>query len=129
MIRRSLFGWIIFAVQAAAANATETMVCTSADHGPQVSMLMGMNDVVSVVSASIEQGGKTWATDAAGALKIIVGQAFESETQLVVDFTDEALSTKVAELRLVKASEEGMFAAGGTIRLPGVGAWTVSCSF
>ncbi len=129
MIRRALIGWIMFVVQAAAAHATETMVCTSADDGPKVSMLMGMNDVVSIVSASIEHGGKTWATDAAGALKIIVGQAFESETQLVVDFTDEALSTKVAELRLVKAGEEGMFAAGGTIRLPGTGVWAANCSF
>jgi hypothetical protein len=129
VIRRALIVGLLLAAHCASAYATETLVCTSAEGGPQVSMLMGMNDVVSIVSASIEHGGKTWATDAAGAMKIIVGQAFESETQLIVDFTDEAVSTKVAELRLVKASEEGMFATGGTIRLPGAGVWAVSCSF
>jgi hypothetical protein len=105
------------------------MICTSSDGGPEVSMLLGSLDVVSIVTASIVHDGKTWATNGEGAMKIIVGQAFESPTQLVVDFTDEGLSTKVAELRLVKAAEEGMFATGGTIRLPGSGAWAVNCSF
>jgi hypothetical protein len=129
MIRRALILTLLFAGAAGSARATETMICTSADGGPEVSMLMGTLDVASIVTASIVHDGKTWATNGGGPQKIIVGQAFEDTTQLVVDFTDEALSTKVAELRLAKASEEGMFAAGGTIRLPGAGAWTVSCSF
>jgi hypothetical protein len=55
-------------------------------------------------------------------MKIVVGQSFEDSAQTIVDFTDDALSTKVAELRLVKASEAGMFAAAGIIRVPGTGA-------
>ncbi len=129
MIRRALILALLIADASGTARATETMICTSADKGPEVSMLMGSLDTVSIVSASISHDGKVWATDGAGAMKIIVGQAFETATQLVVDFTDEGLSTRVAELRLVKASEEGMFAAGGTIRLSGSGAWAVSCSF
>jgi hypothetical protein len=129
MIRRALLLSLLLAGAAGTARATETMICSAADGGPEVSMLMGTLDVASIVTASIAHEGKTWATNGEGAMKIIVGQAFESETQLVVDFTDEALSTKVAELRLVKAGEEGMFAAGGTIRLPGSGAWAVNCSF
>jgi hypothetical protein len=129
MIRRALIFSLLFAGAAGSARATETMICTSGDGGPEVSMLMGTLDVASIVSASIVHDGKTWATNGEEAMKIIVGQAFENETLLVVDFTDEGLSTKVAELRLVKAGEEGMFATGGTIRLPGSGAWAVSCSF
>ena len=129
MIRRALILPLLVAGAAGTAHATETMVCTSSDGGPEVSMLMGTLDVASIVTASIVHDGKTWATNGEGAMKIVVGQAFESATQLFVDFTDEGLSTKVAELRLAKAGEEGIFAAGGTIRLPGSGAWAVNCSF
>lgn len=129
MIRRALILTLLLASASGTARATETMVCSSSDGGPEVSMLMGTLDTVSIVTASIVHDGKTWATDGEGAMKIIVGQAFESASELVVDFTDEALSTKVAELRLAKAGEAGMFAAGGTIRLPGSGAWAVNCSF
>jgi hypothetical protein len=129
MIRRALIFSLLFATASGTARATETMICTSADGGPEVSILMGTLDVASIVTASIVHDGKTWATNGEGPMKIIVGQAFESDTQLIVDFTDDALSTKVAELRLVKAGEEGMFAAGGTIRLLGSGAWAVNCSF
>ena len=129
MIARALIVSLLLAGAAGPAPATETLVCATADGGPQVAMLMGSLDVVSIVTASIEHDGKRWASDAEGAMKIIVGQAIEDSAQLVVDFTDEGLSAKVAELRLAKASEEGMVAAGGTIRLPGVGAWAVSCSF
>lgn len=128
-MRRAVMLLLTIAGAAGTARATETMVCTSGDGGPELSMLMGTLDVVSIVTASIEHDGKTWATNGEGAMKIIVGQAFESATQLAVDFTDEQVSAKVAELRLAKASEEGMFAAGGTIRLPGSGAWAVNCSF
>jgi hypothetical protein len=129
MIARALLLSLLFAGAAGTARATETMVCISAEGGPEVSMLMGTLDTVSIVTASIAHEGKTWSTNGEGAMKIIVAQAFEDSAQLVVDFTDEGLSAKVAELRLAKASEEGMVAAGGTIRLPGEGAWTVSCSF
>jgi hypothetical protein len=129
MIRRALILSLLVTGASGTARATETMICTSGDGGPEVSMLMGTLDVASIVTATIEHDGKRWASDAEGAMKIIVGQAFEDNAQLVVDFTDEGLSTKVAELRLAKASEEGMFAAGGTIRLPGSGAWAVNCSF
>ena len=129
MIRRALIPAMLLASAAGSARATETMICSSADGGPEVSMLMGTLDTVSIVTASVSHDGKVWATDGEGPMKIIVGQAFESASELVVDFTDEGLTAKVAELRLAKASEEGMFAAGGTIRLPGSGAWAVSCSF
>lgn len=42
---------------------------------------------------------------------------------------DENLVARIAELRLFKASEGGAATAlGGTLRIPGHGAWTVSCS-
>jgi hypothetical protein len=75
---------------------------------------------------SWRRSGKTWAANGDGAMKIIVGQDVEDAAQPAADFTDKDRLTKAGELRLAKASEEGMFAAGGTIRLPGSGAWAVT---
>ena len=108
--------------------ATETMVCASRKGEVSASLLMGSLDVVAIASASVTFGDKSWATEAAGDKKIVVGQAFEDGSHLNVDFTDEQIITKIAELRLVKASEEDNFAVAGTLRLPGLGAWAVDCT-
>ena len=76
----------------------------------------------------VEAKGKNWATDATGEQKIVVGQAFEDTEKLVVDFTDEGISSIVASLRLFKASEGEDYVTGGTLRVTGVGAWAVTCS-
>ena len=57
-----------------------------------------------------------------------VGQAFEDADMIVVDFTDEGVSSIIASLRLFKATEGDSDATGGTLRVPGVGAWAVTCT-
>ncbi len=41
---------------------------------------------------------------------------------------DEAISTRIAELRLFKSTEGDVLVYGGTLRIAGYGAWPVSCS-
>ena len=120
---------LIVAALAAPAAATESIACASDDRAASIDLLVGLGlDVVSIARATVEAGGKSWATDATGAQKIAVGQAFEDAEKLIVDFTDEGLSKIVASLRLFKASEGEDFVEGGTLRVAGLGAWAVTCS-
>jgi hypothetical protein len=109
-------------------SATESIICSSADNAASIDVLVGMVDVISIARASIEAGGKKWATDADGEKKIAVGQAFEDPEKIIVDFTDEGVSQIVASLRLFKASEGEDYVSAGTLRVAGTGAWAVTCS-
>ena len=92
-------------------------------------ILVGMVDVLSIARAKVEAGGKKWATDADGRRRDLrVGQAFEDADKIVVDFTDDGVSSIIASLRLFKASEGDDYVTGGTLRITGVGAWAVTCS-
>ena len=70
-----------------------------------------------------------------GDIKVEVGQAFETPDQIWIDILSEGMGGHVAKLRLFKASEvvegsdDGVFdAIGGTLQMPGIGAWIVGCS-
>ena len=126
---RGLTLGLIVAALAAPAAATESIVCASDDKAASIDVLVGLGlDVVSIARATIEAGGKSWATDAVGEQKIAVGQAFEDSEKLIVDFTDEGDASIGASLRLFKATEGANDATGGTLRIPGVGAWVVACT-
>jgi hypothetical protein len=127
-MKRLAAGLIVVALAAPAA-ATESIICASDDKAVSIDLLVGLGlDVVSISRATIEAGGKTWATDVAGEQKIAVGQAFEDVEKLIVDFTDEGVSAIAASLRLFKASEGEDYVSGGTLRVTGAGAWAVTCS-
>ena len=126
-MKRLLAAAIVLAL-ASPAGATEWIACSAADDAASANILVGMVDVLSIASANVEAGGKKWAMDAEGDAKIIIGQAFEDAETIHVDFTDEGVSSVVAQLRLFKATEGDSDATGGILRVPGVGAWAVSCS-
>jgi hypothetical protein len=92
--------------------------------------------VIAIDTVKIEANGKKWSTvPEAGETRIEVGQAFESADQMWIDMLEEGRGAFVAKLRLFKAlevvegSEEGAFdAKGGTLQMPGIGAWAVACS-
>ena len=117
------------------AQATEWMDCS--DGAGQVSMrvLLGQMDVIAVNTVEIEAGGRTWSTAGGdGITRITVGQAFETPDQIWIDMTDENVNLVVARLRVFKAFEDGSGttepsdAKGGTLHMPGIGAWAVNCS-
>ena len=102
------------------------MVCSAGDKA-SIAVLLGAMDVIAVVKVDIEAGSKTWSTSAEGAARIIVGQAFETADQMMIDLTDENVNAVVAQLRLYKASEGEDYAAAGTLRIAGAGAYAVTC--
>jgi hypothetical protein len=111
--------------------ATEWVNCSDAEGQASFDFLVGAVDVIAVVGLTITVGDKVWASDVAygPGEPVIVGQAFETADMILIDAMDEAVSAKIAELRLFKASEGDAAAVyAGTLSIPGHGAWAVSCS-
>lgn len=112
------------------ALATEWVNCGEATGAASFDLLLGTTDVIAVAGMTITVGDKVWASDVAygPGEPITVGQAFETPEMILVDAVDPGVTTKIAELRLFKASEGDVMVYSGTLRLPGHGAWAVSCS-
>ena len=109
------------------ARATEWLICSDGDK-VSFSVLLGAMDVIAVNDIKIEAGGKMWSTTPGEGTLVTKGQAFETADQMWIDVTDETVAAIVAQLRLFKASEGEDAVSGGTLRMPGVGAWAVSCT-
>ena len=135
-MRQLLVAAVLMSGMALPAQATEWMDCGDAEGKVSIRVLLGMMDVIAIDTIEIETGRKTWSTrHGTGAVPITKGQAFETPDQIWIDATDENVNQIVAKLRLFKASEtvegadNGVFdATGGTLQMPGIGAWVVSCS-
>jgi hypothetical protein len=116
------------------AHATEWMDCGGPTDAISIRVLLGTMDVIAVNTVEIVANGAKWSTNAGeGATVITRGQAFETADQIWIDMTDEAVNEVVARLRLFKAVDDGgegdaTTVIGGTLAMPGVGAWPVSCS-
>lgn len=110
--------------------ATEWVNCASPDGGASFDFLVGTTDVLAIAGMTITVGEKVWATDPAFGPgdPTSVGQAFETDTMVLIDAVNPAVTTKIAELRLFKAAEADLQAYGGTLRIPGHGAWAVTCT-
>ena len=109
--------------------ATEWISCASSDGGASMDVLVGDVDVASIAGMTITVGDKVWATDPAYGPgdPTIVGQAYEDAETLRVDAVDDGYA-RIAELRLFKAAEGEDSLYGGTLRIPGHGAWAVACT-
>lgn len=122
----------IFAASAAGpALATEWLNCSDRDGAASIDLLLGAMDVVAVAGMTISTGDRVWAShvEYGPGEPVTVGQAFETADMLLVDAMDEAMAQKIAELRLFKTGEaDGPAVYGGTLRIPGYGAWAVACS-
>jgi hypothetical protein len=118
------------ALTASPASATEWVSCASPGGEASFDYLAGTLDVLSVVGLNISVGERVWASDVAYGPgdPVVVGQAFEDAQTVRIDAVDEAVSTIIASLRLFKADQDGATAYGGTLSIPGHGAWPVACS-
>jgi hypothetical protein len=112
------------------ALATEWVNCVAPDGAATIDFLAGSVDVLAVVGLNISVGEQVWASSAAYGPgdPVVVGQAFEDAGTILIDAVDEAMTGKIAELRLFKASEADAIAYGGTLRIAGHGVWPVSCT-
>lgn len=92
------------------------------------SVLVGSLGIGTATEFKLEVGNKMWSTRDGEGTVITRGQAFEDDKTILIDVMDEGMGAVVAELRVFKAVEgDAPVAMGGTLRVPGVGAWVVSC--
>lgn len=126
MMRRALPLALAAALAAGPAAATGTIACS----GPDAAVTLGIGTlpVLAVISARIEAGGAIWTLEGAGeGTPVVVGQAARTDGWAVVDFTDPNLTAIVAELRLLRATENHDTVEVGTLRLPGRGVHALVC--
>lgn len=112
------------------ASATEWVHCADAGGEASFEYLAGDGlDILSIAAITITTAEKVWASDAANGPgdPVAIGQAFEDADSVRIDAMAPDLSAKIAELRLFKATEGDKLATGGTLRIPGMGAWSVAC--
>jgi len=127
MKRLALQGFLLAALATPAA-ATEWTICASKDGEASFSVLVGSLGIGVANEFKVEQGGKTWSTTAEEGTPIVRGQAFEDDKTVLIDVMTNDMGAVVAELRVFKSREgDAPVAMGGTLRMPGVGVWAVSC--
>jgi hypothetical protein len=107
--------------------ATGSVECEAVDGRARVALTVGSLPVLSVVGMEIVVGDRTWSTGADGDGAIRAGQAFQDGARWLIDATDPNVETVVAEIRLNGASEGRDMALAGTLKIPGTGAFAVSC--
>jgi len=110
--------------------ATEWIDCADSAGAASFSYLAGSLDSLQIVGLNISVGDKVWASDVVYGPgdPVSVGQAFETRDMVFVDAVAPDQSATIAELRLFKADEGESFIHAGTLRIPGLGAWAVSCT-
>lgn len=111
----------------APASATDWLICSDGGKA-SISVLAGSLGIGSATDFKVSAGDRTWSTTPGEGSPIVKGQAFETGAMLFADVMTPDMAATVAELRLFRASEGDTVAAGGTLRVPGEGAWAVSCS-
>lgn len=109
--------------------ATQGLSCRSADGAAELALSLGSAGGLGFAGASMSAGDRRWVTDPAyGAGEIFTfGQGMSDETGMRIDFYDDIVNDRVAEVRLYRAMEGDDFVLAGTLRVIDVGAWAVSC--
>lgn len=130
MIRQAATAAALLCGLATPSLATEWVNCAAPDGAASFDYLAGTLDVLSIAGMTITVGEQVWATDPAYGPgdPVVVGQAFETSEMVLIDAVTPEIDATLAQLRLFKSAEGDAFAYGGTLRIPGHGAWAVSCS-
>ena len=121
----------LFALAAATpAAATGGIDCSSPDGAASVSLSTGHTDTLSIFRAIVTIGEETWSSDQAVApgQPVEVGQAFENDGMLLVDFLAEPAGPVIGRLRAFDLTEGEAFVSGGVFAFRDKGAWVVDCS-
>ena len=127
-MKRFAAAFLLLSLGSLPAFASGTVECASADEGARLSLTIGSLPVLAVVDAEIEAGGRSLGLNREGDEVMAVGQAFATEDEMRVDFTDPNVERVLAELRLFSATEGRDMAMAGTLKIPGAGAWALICS-
>ncbi|MCB1382170.1 MAG: hypothetical protein KDJ73_04410 [Notoacmeibacter sp.] len=111
-------------------HASGGIDCTDTSGDVSVQLSSGHQDTLSIFRAVVTINGESWSSDTSvvpGA-PLIVGQAFENDGMLLVDFLGESAGSVIASLRAFNATEEDTFVSAGVFTFKGKGAWAVDCS-
>ncbi|MBL8599640.1 MAG: hypothetical protein JNL14_18040 [Devosia sp.] len=111
------------------ALATEWVYCGDAADEASVGLLLGGVEFVNISAVTLRAGTAEWASAEVygpGA-PIAVAQTYMGDDQLVVDLTDDNYNDVLAQLRVYTSEEGEDYVQGGVLRVPGHGAWVVTC--
>lgn len=111
------------------ALATQGMLCSAPDDAARISLSLGSAGGLGFAGASMAADGRAWVTDPAyGEGEIFTfGQGMADADGMRIDFFDDIVNERVAELRLFRAEEGDDYVLAGTLRIIGTGAWAVVC--
>ncbi len=129
----------ILSCLAVPATATEWVNCGDGEGKVSFDVLMGLMDVIAIDTVGSRSTAKTGWSNKPRLVRPRLDHhgagLRKPPDQMWIDVIDEGMGGFVAKLRLFKASEtvegseDGVFdATGGTLQMPGIGAWVVGCS-
>ncbi len=112
----------------APASASGEILCEG--DNVSVDLLVGRLPVLSVLRASIRIGEKVWSSDqtVTPGVPMAVGQQFEDEQHLRVDFTDVNIEEVIGRLRAFTLPEGDQVMTVGVLAVKGEGVFAVDCS-
>lgn len=120
-----------------AAFATGSITCVDAESKVFVDLRVSHSDTLDIINHTITVGDESWPPadengvakePAVGQVELAIGQAFEADGMLLVDFTDGPAGKVVARLRAFSLDDGNNFASGGVFAFKGKGAYVVDCS-
>jgi hypothetical protein len=125
MARALLLAALLAAVAVTPASASVGIWCTGQE-GVSFDAPLSGGVGLSVMSATVEAAGKTWTTETSleDPQAIIPAQAWAGDDFMWFDFADTNIERNVVEVR-IHTTPEGE--QEGTLEIPGVGSWAVSC--
>lgn len=129
MLNKLTLAALAASLLASPAWATQGLSCRAADGAAAISLSLGSAGGLGFAGASMTAGERNWVTDTAyGAGDIFTfGQGMSDETGMRIDFYDDIVNDRVAELRLYRAIERDEVVLAGTLRIIELGVWAVSC--
>ena len=129
-MRRAVLTLALLVAAGSPCLASGGIECTDAASEVTVALSAGHQDTLSIFRAVVTVRDETWSSDTSvvpGA-PLVVGQAFENDGMLLVDFLGESAGSVIASLRAFNATEEDTFVSAGVFTFKGKGAWAVDCS-
>ena len=120
-----------------AAFATGSITCEDPESKVVVDLRVNHSDTLNIIGHSIAIGDETWPpvdengiakTRALGQVLLSIGQAFENDGMLLVDFVSDTDGTVIARLKAFSLEDGNDFVSGGVFMFKDKGAYLVDCS-
>lgn len=115
-------------VSVSSSHATGSIDCVATDDsGASISIGIGRLPVLVIISAFVTAEGLDWTLDGRAGTQISVGQAFNDNDRVLVDFVDTNIEEILISLRLHRGMTGKSVAEGGVLVVHNVGTYPVKC--